>query len=290
MKKWTDDEKDFLRQHYPNKGKEWCATQLHRGEASVRWMASELGLKQNKQSEFFKDWQRRAAQSKIGAKRPEQAEVMKNLHAEGKLQKTDKQRKETSIRFKEWHKTHEHPRGATGLVLSPESRARQRQKCRETWAAKSQDKKAEHTMKVLKARAANGNLSMPRRKTTWKAGWRDVGGKRRYFRSLWEANYARYLEFLKTNNQIIDWEHEPKTFWFEDVKRGCMSYLPDFCVTGNDGREIYHEVKGWMDVRSMTKIERMKEYYPSVPLVVIDSAGYGAIAQKVAGLIEGWEK
>ena len=89
-----------------------------------------------------------------------------------------------------------------------------------------------------------------------KSGWREIGGIRKYYRSRWEANYARYLEFLKVNGEIEKWEHEPETFWFEGIKRGVMSYLPDFRVTEKNGDIVFHEVKGWMDARSITKIKR----------------------------------
>ena len=42
---------------------------------------------------------------------------------------------------------------------------------------------------------------------TNKAGWREIGDKRCYFKSAWEANYARYLQWLKENGRIIDWEY-----------------------------------------------------------------------------------
>ena len=124
---------------------------------------------------------------------------------------------------------------------------------------------------------------------SWKAGWRDFGGKRKYYRSRWEANYGRYLEWLKENKQIISWEHESKTFWFDGIKRGCMSYLPDFEVTGLNGIIEFHEIKGWMDDKSKTKIKRMAKYHPEIKLIVIDSKAYKSIEKTVKGLVPGWE-
>ncbi len=131
---------------------------------------------------------------------------------------------------------------------------------------------------------------MRRTNVPWKAAWREIGDKRIYARSKWEANYARYLEFLKKNGNIIEWEHEPETFWFEKIKRGVRSYLPDFMVTELDGSIVYHEVKGWMDARSKTKINRMKKYYPRVALRVIEAKSYTALAKQLSGLINDWEK
>jgi hypothetical protein len=121
------------------------------------------------------------------------------------------------------------------------------------------------------------------------SSWREIGGKRCFFRSRWEANYARYLEFLKVHGNILDWEHEPFTFWFVGVKRGCVSYLPDFRVTNMNSTEEYHEVKGWMDDRSATKIKRMAKYFPEIKLLVIDATWFKRNARKLRGLIPGWE-
>jgi hypothetical protein len=67
------------------------------------------------------------------------------------------------------------------------------------------------------------------------------------------------------------------------------SYLPDFLVVENDGSEAFHEVKGWMDPKSKTKIARMGRYHPSVRLVVIGKRQYAEIRSKVAALVPGWE-
>ena len=120
------------------------------------------------------------------------------------------------------------------------------------------------------------------------AAWHEIGGVKKYYRSKWEANYAYYLEWLKSNGQIQSWKHEPKTFWFDGIKRGVVSYLPDFEVIENDGRVVYHEVKGWMDSRSATKIKRMAKYHPSVGLIVIDKRAYIQIYKKVSGIVPGW--
>ena len=125
--------------------------------------------------------------------------------------------------------------------------------------------------------------------STWAAGWRIVGGQRAYFRSRWEYNYAVYLQFLVEQRQIRGWEHEPETFWFPGVKRGCVSYLPDFRVTANDGRVEYHEVKGWMDPKSKTKLRRMTKYHPAVTMRVIDAKWFKANGPKLR-FLKGWER
>jgi hypothetical protein len=144
-------------------------------------------------------------------------------------------------------------------------------------------------LKTAKTKLANGTYAPPRLGATWKAGWREIGGVRKFYRSRWEANYARYLEWLKNTGHIASWSHEPKTFWFEGVKRGTVSYLPDFWVIENSGRDAFHEVKGWMDDRSTTKLKRMAKYYPNVSIVLIREKDYNEIKRKVSALIPGWE-
>ena len=158
------------------------------------------------------------------------------------------------------------------------------------WASMPEEKKQEHIMKALRTKVErHGQLAPNVKRGSWKAGWRDIGGRRVYFRSRWEANYGRYLEWLRVNGHIRSWEHEPETFWFESIKRGVRSYLPDFLVTEQNGDKAYHEVKGWMDSRSKTTISRFRKYYPQHKLIVIEAKAYHSIERKVSGLVSGWE-
>lgn len=104
--------------------------------------------------------------------------------------------------------------------------------------------------------------------------WEKIGDKDIYCRSNWEASFARYLQWLKIKNQIKEWEYEPQTFWFEKIKRGTRSYLPDFKVTKLDGTHYWVEVKGYMDRKSLTKIKRFKKYYPSEELFIKDRSWF----------------
>lgn len=285
---WSEKDEEFLVLHYPQHGLQWCANALNKTHGSIRSKAARLGLKQDQSSEFFKDWQQRAAQSKIGKKRPEQANVIRRLHKEGKFVYTPERRLEVSARTKQWIAEHGHPRGAFGMKHSESTKQILSKKSKQTWANMSQEQKAAKTMKMMKTRVANGT-AVPPRNASWKGGWREIGGIRKYYRSRWEANYARYLNWLKENGHIADWKHEPKTFWFEGIKRGCVSYLPDFWVQENNGAESYHEVKGWMDSKSKTKLKRMAKYHPDVKVVLIEKKGYMAIAKDVQGFIPDWE-
>lgn len=123
---------------------------------------------------------------------------------------------------------------------------------------------------------------------------RALGGKRAdlgglYVRSRWEANYARYLNWLISRGAIRTWKYEPDTFEFARIKRGNRFYTPDFKVFNNDESYEYHEVKGYMDASSKTKLDRMRRFFPREKIVVIDRGPYREIADKVSRLIPTWE-
>lgn len=208
-------------------------------------------------------------------------------HRKNKISQDGKKRISKAV--KKHQDEHGHPKGAKGLVFSDDAKKKMSKSSKANWKKMTEDDKAKRTFKILKTRAKNGTLVPSRHKVSWKQGWREIGGYRKYYRSRWEANYARYLEWLKGIGEIKAWEHEPDVFWFEKIKRGCVSYLPDFKVTENDGSIAYHEVKGWMDARSKTKIRRMAKYYPEVKLIVIDAKPYKIIERKIGCGLDGWE-
>lgn len=115
----------------------------------------------------------------------------------------------------------------------------------------------------------------------------DLGGK--YFRSCWEANWARYLNFLIANDAIDKWEFEVDTFQFHEIKRGTRFYTPDFKVFNKDGTTEYHEIKGYMDQKSKTKLDRMAKYYPEIKVILIGEKQYKAVKDQVSRVIPGWE-
>lgn len=106
--------------------------------------------------------------------------------------------------------------------------------------------------------------------TAYKQFWATIGNKNPiYFRSSWEYYYAIFLEKLQQEGKILDYKHEPKCFWFEDIKRGVRSYLPDFCVTHLNGSEEWCEVKGYYDSKSQTKMKRMAKYFPEINIRLV---------------------
>lgn len=76
-KHYRQSEINFLKKYYPTHGKKFCMKKLNRTEPSIRGKVHELKIKQNKNSKFFKNWQAKAAKSKIGKKRPEHSLFMK---------------------------------------------------------------------------------------------------------------------------------------------------------------------------------------------------------------------
>lgn len=198
-----------------------------------------------------------------------------------------------SAAVRAWLAVNEHPRGMLGKKHTQATREAVGKAGAERWAVMSEDERAAAIIKQLRGKAMkNAGKLVPDAETrgvSWKQGWREIGGKRVYFRSTWEANYARYLELLKCEGLIVEWEHEPFTFWFEGIKRGSPSYLPDFKVTALDGTVTWHEVKGWMDARSKTKLARMAKYHPEVVMVVVDKDAYRKIQTVYRYTIDGWE-
>lgn len=186
---------------------------------------------------------------------------------------------------------HGHPRGNLGKMHTAENRQRWSDNRRALGALgmmfiQRNGMSDEHRLRmaVSKRLAAKPTNAYSRAKR----GYREDLGKT-FFRSSWEANYARYLNFLKSRGTISGWEFEPDTFWFAGIKRGVMSYLPDFRVTRPNGSVYYVEVKGWMDDKSKTKLKRMAKYHPDIELEVVASKQYREIEQKLSGAIPHWE-
>lgn len=104
----------------------------------------------------------------------------------------------------------------------------------------------------------------------FRAGYKTISGKTCYFRSGLEVRWARYLQILKELGEILDWHYEPKTFWFEKIKRGTNNYKPDFRVTYIDDH-IWQEVKGTglLKQKDCTKFRRMAKYFPEEKVVLV---------------------
>jgi hypothetical protein len=97
-----------------------------------------------------------------------------------------------------------------------------------------------------------------------------------YFRSNWEANYARIL-----NEQKISWEYESETF---PLSNG-TSYTPDFKINKNK----FVELKGWFDNDSKEKIELFLKEYPENELDLIGESEYYCLRNLFKHKIPKWE-
>lgn len=188
--------------------------------------------------------------------------------------------------------TRGHPRGMLGKKQSPENIARMSALHRHLWA----DPASAHNSESRAQASSDANVAWLKKNGSRQGYSRGAGGRRadlggRYFRSAWEANYARYLNLLVAQKQIASWGFEEKTFWFEAIKRGTRSYTPDFRVTKLDGASEWHEVKGWLDPKSKTRLDRMARYFPSEKIVLIDAAWFrSANKSGLAAVIPAWEK
>lgn len=194
----------------------------------------------------------------------------------------------SSARAKAWIKKKGHPRGFAGRKHSPETLAILADRSRDMWKRWTPEQR-EANLTALRAEQMKLMAAGPR-ETRHSRG---VGGKRadldgQYFRSSWEANYARYLNWLIKVGEIKAWEFEPRTFEFP-VKRGNRFYTPDFLVTEKDGSQAWHEVKGWLTADGATKLKRFAKYYPQEKLVLIDETQYTSIANQIGKSLPNWE-
>lgn len=128
--------------------------------------------------------------------------------------------------------------------------------------------------------------------TARKKGWRTIDGRKNFYRSLYEINYAHYLTWLKSKNEIKDWEHEPRNFKFpkDTYKTRPFQYLPDFLVHHNDGTRQWIEVKGVWKPIDQKKRSRFHKHFPEEgTLKVVDSKWFSAANRQVKFLVPNWE-
>lgn len=191
-----------------------------------------------------------------------------------------------SQRKKEHHAAHGPFHFGLGLKRSAEQKLKISEVMRRQWADPQSTFNTEEYKQMISDRfAGQRRQDGPSRSLACKRPDLD----NRFFRSRWEANYARYLNWLKARGEILGWEYEADTFWFHEIKRGVRSYLPDFKINNKDGSVIYHEVKGYNDAVSKTKLKRMAIYYPEIKIELIDSARYKSIERAMRKIIPGWE-
>jgi transposase len=90
--------------------------------------------------------------------------------------------------------------------------------------------------------------------------WVDKKDRVFVFKSDWELKYANYLD-----EQELDWEYEPTKF----ILKECRFYTPDFQVVNYYGEVEYHEVKGWLDEATTSRLFEFVREYPKIVLRII---------------------
>jgi hypothetical protein len=206
------------------------------------------------------------------------------------LSRKGKPRPDHSVFMKKYSNEHNTGKRFLGRIQSISEKENTSKRIKERWKNKDdkfnsqeyRQKLSDYFVRLGKL----GKLNMGH--SRGKQGWYKNGDKKYYMRSSWERNYARYLDFLIKQRNIKNWEYEIDTFWFERIKRGVRSYKPDFKVYNNNGTIEYHEVKGWLDNKSKTKLNRMRIYYPSIKIILIEKKQYNAVKQ-YSRCFSGWE-
>lgn len=290
--KMDDKQKQFIRDNYPTKGKMWCCEQLGLTEGQIRSFCSGEKIKLDQTSDFFKDFQRRAKDSKIGKKRPIHSNIMKEKANKGLLDNfikcSEEKKKKISEHNKKWIEENGHPKGMLGKTHSDLSKKLFSEINKERWKDPNYILNSEESrQKKSDMMTFSRKFDVTKQYSRGKKGWVEIGGKNYFYRSSWEPNVASYLEFLKKSGEIKDWSYEEDTFWFDKIKRGVRSYKPDFKITKNDDTFYYEEVKGYMDSKSKTKLNRMRIYYPKIDIRVLDQKRYKEI-EKSKNLFPEW--
>lgn len=314
---WTDIEKQMLVQLYPyHTDAELCET-LNKTRGQVRGMKERLGLhvKQNKFSDdeiesvklFYESnpnemdlekFARAIGRPKTSISRIARSLGLTNYHRGN----TESEINKTIEKIKNYHETEKyrteiyplqvstlayyarnnHPRGMLGKHHSEDTKKKMSASQMSLWNSYSPEE-YEHRVNSLRSAIKNGKAHESTQFTfsRGRGGFRtDLGI---YVRSSWEANIARVFNYLG-----ILWNYEYRRFKFSDVGDGVLSYCPDFYLAGND---IWVEVKGWMDEKSIIRLSKMREYYPEEysKLYLIDEQEYLNIKKEYANKIAEWE-
>lgn len=315
MKRWTKEEIEYLKNEYSKiDGKtttniiEKVSKHLNRSKGSVRDKAYHLKityrskyytkeeimfLKDNIDKYTFRDMGKILKKETNNVYRKCKELNIKKVGANKskidlppKREYSEEERQDISDFWKQYHKEHEHPKGMLNKHHSVKSKQSISEANKKSWGNMTKEKLKTRNTKQRQTRIKNNTLNpMLNRSNPYS---RTKSGKREdlnniFFRSSWEANIARYYNYLG-----IKWQFEPKTFIFDTIKKGCVSYLPDFYLPEEDK---WVEVKGWMDKKSITKLNRFKKYYPEEykKLELIDSKKYYEIQKKVSHFIANWE-
>lgn len=268
---WSEAEIKYLKENYKSYNLKEIAGKLNKLKSNVCRKAKILGIERTK-------------------KKKEKLKYGDRSTKPPKYKNKEERSNATSERLKKHFKKNGHPRGMLGKTHSKEYKKQVGKRLKEQWDDPNSIFNSESHRQNLSDRMHNMqvNKKLKNRYTNAKGGKRkDLNDK--YFRSSWEANFARVLNYLKKKDYILDWEYEVDTFIFENIKRGTRSYTPDFKIKPQNGKSFYYEVKGWMDAKSKTKLKRMSKYYAEEKIILIDSKVYKKLCKKYSKSISNWE-
>lgn len=319
-KKYSEEDIIFLKNNYGVLSVKKIAANLGRGEKAIINKAYKLGINKknlskkqiNKIKKEYKSYNIEELSKELGVTKHHLCKVARKLN----IKKTNKKQKYTKKELKEIKnetdyqyikslkrskarseeskkqlRINGHPKGFLGKHHTDETKKLNSYLSKKMW----ENPKSKVNSEETKQRQSDFMMKMQADGKLRKGYSRGKQGKRVdlnniFFRSSWEANYARYLNFLIKQKQIHKWEFEPNTFRFEEIKRGTRSYLPDFKIWNKENSIPYYiEVKGWMDDKSKTKLKRMAKYYPNVEVKIVGEKEYKEIKNKIAPFIKNWE-
>lgn len=236
---------------------------------------TQLATELNRSKSYISRWAREMGLTNL--KRPATAEAKQKM----------------SQAQKDSYKDREHPRGMLGRKHSQATKSYLSAVHKKRTEAYTPEMWEQRWKKSLATRQAN-NTPWPNNPgggsyAHVKRGFREDIGI--FVRSGWEANWARYLNYLVDNShdKLYKWEYEPDTFWFKGIRRGVVSYTPDFKLYEKGTEPYYQEVKGRMDSKSKTKLKRMAKYHPDIRVELIDEKAYKEVARKLGPVIPEWE-
>lgn len=143
--------------------------------------------------------------------------------------------------------------------------------------------------------SSTGKVVMTHGYRSNRQGWRTFSDDRKYYlKSLWEINYARYLDWLKARKKIFDWYYEPETFRFpkELYDTAPFIYTPDFLVWHTPDTFEWVEVKGWLNNDSKKKLKRFKDCFSEEEgdILLVSKDWFKTYGSSFSQIVPGWEK
>ena len=260
-KYYTEKDIELLKRCYDKYSMNDLAEMLGRNESNIFRKMKELGLKKTHR-------------------------VHNTINPKKQHIYTDEEKRKMSEITKKMIKEKGHPKGFKGHYHTLEEKEKMSVSSKNWWKQVDLSTLEKRKLKQRETKIKNGTLNPMKNQSNPYS--RTKSGKRKdlnntYFRSSWEANIARYYNYLG-----IKWEYEPKTFIFQNITRGSVSYTPDFYLPDEDK---WIEVKGWMDSKSKTKLKRFEKQYPEEykKLQIIQQKEYSEIKRKVSMFIKNWE-